>query len=76
MLPLPYHRLVLTLPLAAAGKLLVDAPREVREAVAKLRAVSVTVVEIGAEDTGGERFHWAYFPEREFPFTGSVRPRK
>jgi len=65
---LPYHRLVLTLPLAAAGMLLVDPPREVREAVAKLRAVSVTVVEIGAEDTGGERFHWAYFPEREFPF--------
>jgi protoporphyrinogen oxidase len=26
------------------------------------------VVEIGAEDAGGQRFHWAYFPERKYPF--------
>src|SRR5919204_344988 len=39
-----------------------------REAAARLRAVSVTVVEIGARDCGGERFHWAYFPEKEFAF--------
>src|SRR2546428_10094595 len=35
---------------------------------AELRAVSVTVVEVGAKDLGGERFHWAYFPEKEFAF--------
>jgi len=28
----------------------------------------VTVAEIGARDNGGERFHWAYFPEKRFPF--------
>jgi len=28
----------------------------------------VTVVELGARDTGGMRFHWAYFPEKRFPF--------
>ena len=65
---LSYDGLVLTLPLAAAAKMIVDAPEDVREAAALLRAVSVTVVEIGADDIGGERFHWAYFPEREFPF--------
>jgi protoporphyrinogen oxidase len=26
------------------------------------------VVEIGADDTGGERFHWAYFPEERYRF--------
>jgi protoporphyrinogen oxidase len=63
-----YDRLVLTLPLATAAKLVVDAPDRVREAAALLRSVSVTVVELGADDIGGEQFHWAYFPERKFPF--------
>jgi len=65
---LPWDRLVLTAPLPAVARLLVDVPVAVREAADKLRAVSVTVVEIGAEDAGGERFHWAYFPEKRFPF--------
>src|SRR6185503_20572777 len=54
--------------LPAIVGLFADAPAEVREAAARLRAVSVTVVEIGARDCGGERFHWAYFPEERFPF--------
>jgi protoporphyrinogen oxidase len=59
---LAYGRLVYTGPLSAAGRLAgVDA-------AAKLRAVSVTVVEAGGPDPGGERFHWAYFPEPRFPF--------
>jgi len=65
---LPYDALVLTAPLPACAKMLVDAPPEVREAAARLRSVSVTVVEVGARDRGGERFHWAYFPEKEFAF--------
>jgi len=65
---LPYAALVLTAPLPACARLLADAPPEVRDAAARLRAVSVTVVEVGARDTGGERFHWAYFPEKKFPF--------
>jgi hypothetical protein len=48
--------------------MLSDAPPAVRDAAALLRAVSVTVVELGARDCGGERFHWAYFPEARFPF--------
>src|SRR5206468_986099 len=65
---LAYERLVLTMPLPSIARALHDAPSEVRSAADKLRAVSVTVVEIGAEDVGGEPFHWAYFPERRFPF--------
>ncbi len=64
----PYQKLVLTLPLSQLARVLGEAPREVQEAAAKLRSVSVTVVEIGADDNGGERFHWAYFPERRYPF--------
>src|SRR5438105_4350052 len=65
---IPYQRLVLTTPLPAAARMLADAPAAVRDAAASLRAVSVTVVEVGARDIGGTRFHWAYFPERKFPF--------
>jgi protoporphyrinogen oxidase len=63
-----YERLVWTGPLPQAVRIADEVPGEVREAARKLRAVSVTVVEIGAHDVGGERFHWAYFPEKEFPF--------
>jgi protoporphyrinogen oxidase len=65
---LAYDRLVWTGPLPQAIRMAAGAPAIVREAAAKLRAVSVTVVEIGAEDNGSERFHWAYFPERRFAF--------
>ena len=65
---LEYDALVLTAPLPACARLLAEAPAEVRDAASRLRAVSVTVVEVGAKDRGGERFHWAYFPEREFAF--------
>jgi protoporphyrinogen oxidase len=65
---LTWDRLVLTAPLPALARLLVDAPAAVRDAAARLQAVSVTVVEVGAEDAGGERFHWAYFPEKKYSF--------
>jgi protoporphyrinogen oxidase len=65
---LAYDALVLTAPLPACARLVAGAPAEVREAAEQLRAVSVTVVEVGARDPGGERFHWAYFPEKRFPF--------
>jgi protoporphyrinogen oxidase len=64
----PFGALVLTLPLRDAARLLVDPPPAVAAAAALLRAVSVTVVELGGADPGGARFHWAYFPETRFPF--------
>jgi protoporphyrinogen oxidase len=64
----PFDAAVLTLPLHHAARLLVSPPPEVAQAAALLRAVSVTVVELGGPDAGGERFHWAYFPEPRFPF--------
>ena len=64
---LPYENLVLTLPLSSLARLL-EGPAEVLESAGKLRSISVTVVEIGADDAGGRRFHWAYFPEDRFRF--------
>ncbi|HEX9602471.1 MAG TPA: FAD-dependent oxidoreductase [Myxococcales bacterium] len=64
---IPYGQLVLTLPLSSVARLL-EGPPGVLEAAGKLRSVSVTVVEIGADDVGGKRFHWAYFPEERFRF--------
>jgi protoporphyrinogen oxidase len=69
-----YDRMVWTAPLPLAVRLAADAPAAVRDAAGKLRAVSVTVVEIGAADTSGERFHWAYFPEPRFPFYRAGSP--
>jgi protoporphyrinogen oxidase len=62
-----YGELVFTLPLSSVAGLL-DGPADVLEAARKLRSVSVTVVEIGADEVGGKRFHWAYFPEDRFRF--------
>ncbi|MGZ6125124.1 MAG: protoporphyrinogen/coproporphyrinogen oxidase, partial [Myxococcales bacterium] len=47
---LEYDGLVLTAPLPACAGLLREAPAEVRDAAARLRAVSVTVVEVGARE--------------------------
>jgi protoporphyrinogen oxidase len=65
-----YGALVFTAPLSAVAPL-VEAgggPGRIVEAARKLRSVSVTTVEIGADDGGGERFHWAYFPEPRYLF--------
>jgi protoporphyrinogen oxidase len=68
---LPYDALIWTLPLRALAELCPDtsAPAPVREAAAKMRAVSVSVVELGAKgEARHEPFHWCYFPESEFKF--------
>ncbi len=66
---LAYERLVWTAPLSSLSKLLANAPPHVAQAVARLRSVSVTVVEIGAADLpAAPRFHWAYFPETKIGF--------
>lgn len=65
---LPFKALVTSVPLSALARALVDLPAAVAQAAARLRAVSVTVVELGVRDKGGQRFHWAYFPEPRFPF--------
>jgi len=62
-----YGALVYTGPLSTIGAL-AGGPSALVAAAEKLRFVSVTTVEIGADDTGGERFQWAYFAEPRYPF--------
>jgi protoporphyrinogen oxidase len=50
---LRFDALTLTAPLSAVAHMLTGAPAAVRE---------------GADDAGGERFQWAYYPEPRFPF--------
>jgi len=65
-----YGAMVFTAPLSAVGPLLEAGagPERIVDGARKLRSVSVTTVEIGADDGGGERFHWAYFPEPRYRF--------
>jgi protoporphyrinogen oxidase len=65
---LRYDELVLTCPLSQLASALSGAPDNVVQAARALRSISVTVVEVGADDVAGPRFHWAYFPEPRFGF--------
>jgi protoporphyrinogen oxidase len=61
-----WRALVATLPLPELVRLCDAAPREVREAAARLRAATVTYVNVAARDTGAPPFHWVYLPERRY----------
>ncbi len=64
-----WRRLVATLPLPDLVGLCTEAPPAVREAAARLRATTVTYVNVGARDAGGPPFHWIYLPEgRDGPY--------
>lgn len=65
---LDYASLVSTIPLPALVRMLAECPAEVREAAGRMRAVSVTCVELGVRGAPRKPFHWTYFPERHFPF--------
>ena len=60
---LRYTDLVSTLPLPRLVQCLVDAPREVREAAAGLRATSVLNVNLGVARPDLTDRHWVYYPE-------------
>ena len=61
-----WRAMIATLPLPELVRLCGAAPREVREAAARLRAATVTYVNVAARDTGAPPFHWVYLPERRY----------
>ncbi len=63
---LSWGALVSTIPLPALAGLLADAPPEVRAAAARLRAATVTYVNVAARGGGAAPFHWVYLPEPSF----------
>jgi len=62
-----YKTLVSTLPLKELAGMLVNPPASVIKAAEALSATSVHVLNIGARDRGN-KFHWAYFPDKKLPF--------
>lgn len=67
----PYRHLVSTMPLPRLVALCEDAPAEVKDAAAGLRATSVTYVNVAVKVGAGTAplpYHWVYFPEPEYPF--------
>src|SRR5690606_36978575 len=63
-----YAQLVSTMPLRQLALSLDPCPPEVAEAARRLRAVSVTCVELGVRGAPQVPFHWVYLPEPQFPF--------
>lgn len=58
-----------TIPLPELVALCGEVPPLVREAVSRLRATTVTYVNLAARDRGAPPFHWLYLPEeRDAPY--------
>ena len=79
----PYGHLISTIPLPDLIEMIPQAPAELREAAAKLRANSIVVVNLGVGRPNLTDKHWIHFPEPDicffrlsFPanFTESVVP--
>jgi len=65
---LSFEKAISTLPLKRVAGLLDPLPDAIRDAAAKLRSISVTVVEFGVRGAPRVPFHWAYFAGPEVPF--------
>ncbi len=59
-----WRAVVGTIPLPDLVALCDDATPAVREAAARLRATTVTYVNVAARDVGATPFHWVYLPEK------------
>ena len=65
---LAYRALVSSLPLDRLIQSIDDAPTELRNAAAHLRAVSVLNLNLGYDTPCPQPYHWVYYPEGRFPF--------
>ncbi len=63
-----YQALVATLPLPELCARLVDAPREIEAAAAKLRCTPVRYLNVATRTPPRADFHWIYVPEERYPF--------
>ncbi|HZZ84004.1 MAG TPA: FAD-dependent oxidoreductase [Anaeromyxobacteraceae bacterium] len=61
-----YRSAVATIPLPELVRLCEGAPAQVREAAERLRANTVTYVNVAARDVGAPPFHWVYLPEKRY----------
>jgi protoporphyrinogen oxidase len=61
-----FRRAVATIALPEVVRLCASAPSEILAAAARLRATTVTYVNVAARDVGGPPFHWVYLPEERY----------
>lgn len=66
--PVPYRRLITSLPLARLAEILDDPPAAARRARARLRWVGLRYLDVALERPAGTDFHWTYVPEERYPF--------
>ena len=59
----PFRAVLSTIPLPALVRLVADAPAGVREAALRLRAATVTYVDVAARGEEPAPWHWVYLPE-------------
>jgi protoporphyrinogen oxidase len=65
---IPWRALVATLPLPELVRRLVDPPREIEEAAARLRCTPVRYLNVATKRPPKADFHWIYVPEERYPF--------
>ena len=63
-----YHSLISSLPLDELLQRLEPVPKEIKDAQARLRYVSVLNLNLGVKREGISDYHWVYFPEPAYPF--------
>jgi protoporphyrinogen oxidase len=63
-----YGALINTAPLPAFLGLVRRLPDELERARARLRATPLYYLDVALETACGKDFHWAYVPERKYPF--------
>jgi protoporphyrinogen oxidase len=65
---IPWRALVASIPLPELCRRLVDPPREVDEAAARLRCTPVRYLNLATRTRPNADFHWIYVPEEKYPF--------
>jgi protoporphyrinogen oxidase len=70
-----YGSLISSVPLPDLVPMIDGAPREVREAAARLACTKVVLVNLGVDRPDISRASWTYFYDRELPFSRVSFPR-
>jgi protoporphyrinogen oxidase len=65
---IPWRALVASIPLPELCRRLVDPPREVEQAAARLRCTPVRYLNVATRSRPTADFHWIYVPEEKYPF--------
>jgi protoporphyrinogen oxidase len=65
---IPYSSMVASIPLPELVRRLVDAPKEIEEAAARLRCTAVRYLNVATKTSPNADFHWIYVPEEKYPF--------